>query len=266
MQNLKDSIGASGRYVPLKESYGSYSTPSAIASPDVYFGWRMDRVDQDRWREGEIYQWSIIAPDQIEERGDLNPDTLRIPFFLAGAELMAAKQRLVKACRAATDSANNHVGTWNMDWTPNANQAEQSRRDWDGICRRGLSKNPNFARLHRALLDRRAHLNTAAEISRRIGSTIDAHLGQDDKTRSRAKDLSATLADRLALMQSAMEEDLRKAVDLEPISAGLQAEYDALVEREKRKKMDSIKENVEENIRRGEEAMRDYYRRFPNAR
>lgn len=264
MQNLKDSIGASGRYVPLKESYESNSTASASASPDV-FGWRMDRVDHDRWRE-EIYQWSMTAPDHIEERGDLNPATLRIPFFMAGAELMAAKQRLVKACRVATDSANNHIGTWNMDWTPNANPPEQSRRDWDGICRKGLSKNPNFAKLHRALLDRRAHLNAAAEISRRIGNTIDTQLGRDEKTRSRAKELPAIFADRLALMQSAVEADLRMAVNLEPISARLQAEYDAFIERERQKKINSVKENVEENIKRGEEAMRDYYRRFPNAR
>jgi len=266
-QHLKDATEASSRYVPGKESnrpLESYRSPLAKGSPDIY-GWRLELADQDRWPR--IYHWNLLVPAHIEERGNLNPDTLRIPFFLAGAELLAAKQRLVKACRVATDSVNNSGERWNMEWTPEASWPEQSRRDWDGICRRGQSKHPNFASLHRVLLDRLAHLDAAAEISRHIDRTISAKLGLNGMTPPRITDQDlAALADRLALMQSSMEEDLGIAVDLEAVSARLQIEFDAFIERKRREKSNSIKESMEENIKRGEEAMNDYYKRFPHAR
>lgn len=266
-QHLHDAISASSRYVPSKESESPIEAYRSLAkrSPDI-FGWRHDWVDQDRWRE-RIYQWNLFVPAHIEERGDLNPDTLRIPFFLAGAELMAAKQRLVKDCRAATDSVEKSGERYDMAWTPNANWPEQSRRDWDGICRRGQSKHPNFAGLHRVLLDRLAHLDAAAEISREIDRTTSAQLGLNGMAPPRIKDQDlAALADRLALMQSSMEEDLRNAVDLEPVSARLQIEFDVFVEHKRTAKLKGIKESMEENIKRGEEAMNDYYKRFPHAR
>lgn len=264
IQYLKDAI-RSGGHAPIKETHNSLRG-TKLREPRIFYGWRADRVDPDRWRD-KIYQWSLIAPAHIEERGDLNPNTLRIPFFLAGAELLAAKQRLVKACRAATTSVDNSGERWKIEWTPNANWPTQSRRDWDGFCRMGQSRNPNFAGLHRVLLDRLARLDAAAEISRHIDKTIDAQLGLHGETRPLVNDQDlAALADRLALLQSSMEEDLRLAVGLEPVSARLQMEFDAFIERERKAKLDSLKENAEESIKRGEASMREYYKRFPNAR
>jgi len=122
-----------------------------------------------------------------------------------------------------------------------------------GVCSSGLSKKVKFNGLQRVLQARKAQLDAAHAISRRIDDTA-RKLGADFDFRAvKVEDLPARFADRLALMQTAMDEALRAAADLEPISAGRQKEFDEPFEREQRARIARIEEDrkkFEEELRK----------------
>ena len=223
MKKLKDGIGADGRFVPSTESYGINTTPPSR-------GWDTS------------LNW-IYAPAQIPERGDLNPDTIRIPFFFSGAELLAAERRLLADCRAASASlyrANENLRVGDESWEY---WVSRSLLDGFGVCSSGLSKKMKFNGLQRVLRERKAQLDAAHAISRRIDDII-RKLGADFNFRVvKVEDFPAGFADRLALMQTAMAEALRAASDLETISAGRQKEFDEPFEREQRARIAKIEED-----------------------
>lgn len=242
-QRLRDGIGADGRFVPDTRSYGI-----DIAPP--HRGWDMSLN-------------RIYAPDHIMERGDLNPDTIRIPFFLSGAELLAAERRMLLDCRAASRSLirlNEALKVGDETWEYWVNR---SLLEGYGICSSGLSKKEKFTGLQRALQARKDQLDAARVISRRIDDTV-RKLGADYDFRPiKIEDFPEGFADRLALMQASMDDALRAAAAMEPICAERQREIDEPFERAQRAR---IAKAEAERQRLEDEYKKELDARFGNAR
>jgi hypothetical protein len=210
-------------FLKAQQEYNSWVSSSPDPKPEQHC-W----TSEHGWGKEDRGLNSICMPNHISETGELTLDTLRIPVFMTGAQILSALDRLKNDCSAASETAS----TWNgyahqLDVAFTAADDRKGWMCWTKWPQAQIPKGKEFADWQALLEARSAALDEAEKASRRYDELItsvpfeyhnfEPHIAADK--------LPASLIDQLSALQATSVAALRTDTADKNESAGLEEKY-----------------------------------------